>query len=600
VNAATTALLLAFAPARGERADAPAPLAFLHVESNVDGASGGHSALRVGGFVYHFQHGDDGLLELVRDDWTGFQYVYAGLENRTLHLAHVDAAPADVERVARRCASAYVEEVTALDRAARRRLDAEWFDALRDGRLPPPIRGLGLLADAAGALPAAGADELRAAVLAAFGARFLADERARSEQAIAGFALAPAATDLEPWREQVATGAALRALEEGRPLAAEAALDDVDLAPLSAGERAALARARDAQTATILSLLRSARCDRGFALLVAIARHRAASLSLERGRLVVLDPFPDDAPRFAPERWLEPESVAAQARLAVRALEAERAIRRAVLSAETFVEADWNALEDVSARCREARRGARGEPVRVRSLRMVPSRGRVVAARPAVADAASRAALAHARVERTRCEDEERRAYRLLDRNCVTELARLVDSAFEDPADETRALGGRLDPDRGLGFIPFVFQERVVARLRIAREETILNHRLTMLARVEAQEPGLLTSLREATALASTIYRPRASDGDFLFFTDDVVGLRPLCGAANLGWGVVCGLGGVVTAPFDGGRRLRAGFHGAFFSLPELVFANVRKGSFDSAEEPPPAETPPAEPATRE
>jgi hypothetical protein len=42
-----------------------------------------------------------------------------------------------------------------------------------------------------------------------------------------------------------------------------------------------------------------------------------------------------------------------------------------------------------------------------------------------------------------------------------------------------------------------------------------------------------------------------------------------------------------VTAPFDDGRRLRAGFHGAFFSLPELVFANVRKGSFDAVEESP-------------
>jgi hypothetical protein len=102
VIAAIPALLLALSPARGEEAVAPAPLAFVHVESNVDGASGGHTALRVGGFVYHFQHGGDGLLELVRDDWTGFRYVYAGLENRTLHLAHVDAAPADVERVAGR------------------------------------------------------------------------------------------------------------------------------------------------------------------------------------------------------------------------------------------------------------------------------------------------------------------------------------------------------------------------------------------------------------------------------------------------------------------------------------------------------------------
>src|SRR5262249_56639581 len=102
--------------------------------------------------VYHFQQVGDGLLELVRDDWTGFRYLYAGLENRALHLAHVDAAPADVERVARRFASAYVEEVTALDRAARRRLDAAWFEPPPDGRPTPPVRGLGLLRVPAGAV----------------------------------------------------------------------------------------------------------------------------------------------------------------------------------------------------------------------------------------------------------------------------------------------------------------------------------------------------------------------------------------------------------------------------------------------------------------
>ena len=58
-----------------------------------------------------------------------------------------------------------------------------------------------------------------------------------------------------------------------------------------------------------------------------------------------------------------------------------------------------------------------------------------------------------------------------------------------------------------------------------------------------------------------------------------------LRGAVNLGYGLGQGLAGVFTAPFDGGRRFRSGFYGAFFSLPELVFANVRKGSFDFVEE---------------
>jgi hypothetical protein len=55
-------------------------------------------------------------------------------------------------------------------------------------------------------------------------------------------------------------------------------------------------------------------------------------------------------------------------------------------------------------------------------------------------------------------------------------------------------------------------------------------------------------------------------------------------GPANLGYGVVRGLGGLFAAPFDGGRELRAGWSGAFFSLPELLFCNVRKGTFRDVE----------------
>jgi hypothetical protein len=46
----------------------------------------------------------------------------------------------------------------------------------------------------------------------------------------------------------------------------------------------------------------------------------------------------------------------------------------------------------------------------------------------------------------------------------------------------------------------------------------------------------------------------------------------------------VRGLGGLFAAPFDGGRELRAGWSGALFSLPELLFCNVRKGTFRDVE----------------
>ena len=42
---------------------------------------------------------------------------------------------------------------------------------------------------------------------------------------------------------------------------------------------------------------------------------------------------------------------------------------------------------------------------------------------------------------------------------------------------------------------------------------------------------------------------------------------------------------GVATLPFDRGKTLWAGLKGVMFSLPELVFFNIRKGSFDYIED---------------
>ena len=81
--------------------------------------------------------------------------------------------------------------------------------------------------------------------------------------------------------------------------------------------------------------------------------------------------------------------------------------------------------------------------------------------------------------------------------------------------------------------------------------------------------------------ITSTIYWPRDDDSTFLFFTDENVIMRPILGALNLATGVTAGAVGALAAPFDGGRRLTAGLRGALFSLPELAFANIRKGSFD-------------------
>jgi hypothetical protein len=94
-------------------------------------------------------------------------------------------------------------------------------------------------------------------------------------------------------------------------------------------------------------------------------------------------------------------------------------------------------------------------------------------------------------------------------------------------------------------------------------------------------ENALWVFLRESNVVTSTLYRVQPRDSIFLFFTDDLVAPRPLFGAVNLVTGLAASAIGLTTWPLDGGETLWAGLRGTLFSLPELVFHNIRKGSFE-------------------
>ena len=135
-----------------------------------------------------------------------------------------------------------------------------------------------------------------------------------------------------------------------------------------------------------------------------------------------------------------------------------------------------------------------------------------------------------------------------------------------------------------MGWVPFVFFDRVLERLRSSGVEPMPNHR-TRGGRAEAARvTGAWTAARESTVPTSTIYAPLLRDSAFVLFTDDVFLPRPLYGAVNLVYGAGYSLYGAAAAPFDGGARLNAGASGMMWSVPELGFVNVRKGGFDWAD----------------
>ncbi|MFZ2312226.1 MAG: hypothetical protein WAV82_06370, partial [Methylobacter sp.] len=60
----------------------------------------------------------------------------------------------------------------------------------------------------------------------------------------------------------------------------------------------------------------------------------------------------------------------------------------------------------------------------------------------------------------------------------------------------------------------------------------------------------------------------------------DNVLFRPLFGLANTAAGIGQSVYGFFSWPLDSGKNLQSGATGILMSLPELVFFNMRKGSY--------------------
>jgi hypothetical protein len=168
--------------------------------------------------------------------------------------------------------------------------------------------------------------------------------------------------------------------------------------------------------------------------------------------------------------------------------------------------------------------------------------------------------------------------YHLVTRNCVTELfATLAAELGEEGA--RQVLGGPAEPPGPLRFVPFASYDAVLGSWRVAERWHEPGLRRARLAALYARENDLRVYLREASTLTSTVYRREPGDPFFLFFTDDAALLRPLLGAANLAAALAHSALGVARLPFDRGETLRDGLESAAYSLPELAFVSVRKGT---------------------
>jgi len=595
---------------------------YLYVDANEGGSSGGHVAIRFGDEVYHYQHEDPGVLRLHREGDRSFFHLYHALENRNIQGVRV-AVSDETYRTLRdgleeqreiqeayfdRLASA-TEDEALLGRLLRSRA------ARRGGTGPEEPAGFSLPAlgffvpDGADPAPEREASPslaaLRAELAQTLGEGFLHTREA---------ALAGSLVELKPESTEVWSGSvsperppppssgfarryrdallglrALEVLEHALPLR-EGSLrtgEDQEWA-LGPAERAQLAAFAASLAERLRALARSGRPDFGFPLLVGMARLEALRASVESGHLFVLEALSDEDPVL-------PRAALARNAALLPALDQENraaflSARQALFAGSTLEEARLGDLESTGNRLLELEEGARGlHDVRLHPGRMIPARTarRTDLPELAAGDRPLREDLDRVGQGKRSLEQQlvQVFGYDLITRNCVTELFRVIDRSLAEKEAQGNAtegpLGGHVGSGFNLNFIPFVSATSVGARWRVVERYELPSHRRGLLSALYPQGPPLAVYLRESNTLTSTLYHHAGKDSFFLFFTDDAAWLRPLYGALNLASGIGAASVGLFLAPLDGGEALSAGARGALFSLPELAFFNIRKGTFE-------------------
>lgn len=578
-----------------------ASVEYLYVNASEGTASGGHVALKLGDEVFHFQHVPPGLLRITRDGFTHFREQYGGRENRTIRLHRVEVSDGVWQRLREHFNRIRWVEEEQFDRRDSLQSEARLLKALlaRDGAAESlRVNGLGLFFDD-GWDPAAAWEgqplaptlaELARRVEAAYGEGFLAN---RATETLAGLkALRPDAYDSDPpalaegrfqaaaysfadrYVDHLAGLAALQALMRGMGLR-EGVLQKPEGAEfrLDQAERQGLARYRAALLAQLAGLFGSQRPDWGFAVLIGMARLMALDESIHSGRLVFLGSVPlstnaaaevgaDDADA-AP--LLLAELAEAKAGLGEAEVD-EWAYVRVERAANRWFEV-WRLRQQPSCGvCRKpgfAGPGFAAWPVDVKPV-------------PLLMDAAS----LQARLDRLQAYREAYEArlatlyrYDLLGRNCASEVFRAIDAASLEGG-----LGGEIPAV--LAFIPFLSFDRVGKSWPVVATEELPSYRHRRVEQAKLRENPLWVELRESNVFSSRVYEWRGQDAAFVFFTDGTPWIRPLAGGVNLAAGLAQGVYGLFAWPWDNGGNLWQGTKGALVSLPELVFFNIRKGSF--------------------
>lgn len=594
---------------------------FLYIDANEGSASGGHVAIKFDKDVFHFQHVESGLLRLYRDDFAAFRFAYGYQENRTLHGHRIEVSE---------------DFYLTLRDAFNRRLliqnqqlgvlqalqdDLVVTAGLRTPESRPTIelKALGYFLDSYRPAASGIADtdtgnaspllkQLRQRIDAAYGGDFLQNKRQQTWNRLQTLTPTLPVNTANPVADRFDPGALVFAQHYQNQLLNLAALDVLHAAitprpdtllqsrlttfKLNATQIDKLNAFREKLFADLIRLMRSQRPDWGYPLLVCMARLHALDASLASGYLVVLDRSrKTDA--GTPSASLDADALPAALQYTQRIFAAAntRLAGPAPLDERGYAEIEQSVAALLQVHGLSDDRRQSGKLAALTSTPSLPAKAELIGLPLASEALESYRSEVDKRLDNYREQLASIYGYDLVSRNCATEIFRVINDTLkrqlasnnQDPnrlaEDSRRLLGGYID-DGGLNMIPFVAFDQVGNEYRLHSSYRLDSYRETQLRKLYIDAPPWLVDLQESNLLSSTIYDWNGGDAAFLFFTQDAIWPRPLQGGINLAVAAGQAAYGLLSWPWDGGLQLQKSLKGMAVSVPELLFFNIRKGSF--------------------
>ncbi len=594
---------------------------YLYIEANEGNSSGGHTAIQFGDDVFHFQHHDSGLIRLLKQNQADFHFLYRYLQNRQIHTSLIKVPERTYQALNSHFKLQFLaqeQQFKLLNNLQQDRLLLEFIEQQslrasgksRDFSNFVKLKGAGLFyPEHPIALPtqpkATTATKLTRLIAAQYGQDYLTTRYTQIEHALTALKpyILPSSRPIlsedkfppvlnslaEDYSDYLTGLLAITILQEHKTLQPNALLITQEL--LSADERRMLEKFQAQLQDSLVQAFSANRPDWGYAVIIDTARLYAIEQSLKLGRWVFVDDF------AAESEWVSAAQFAAFAdAMNTQIIDAQHNFeqaRKALPHYQNFLESGYSKLEMSANHYFELLKGKQQQAVRFIGEKALPTKTLTLSTAP-LPDLTQRElneALSALDQYQQHLLDELNQHYQydLLTRNCATEIFRTIAQTHSAQNVSKQPHSKSTEPLSGIpgemisaeyNFIPFLSFESVKQHYPVERSAVLDSFRTHQLKKLAQQDDAWLNLLRESNTFTSSLYTQNPDDSLFIFFTEDLVLLRPVFGVFNTFAGISESVYGLFSWPFDSEPHLKSGAMGTLMSLPELMFVNIRKGSF--------------------